>query len=162
MYFLNKVPHTNKSAFADGEPVKENCWGTYGSPITESLLLECLPVVEQTFNVKLHPSFSFCRIYFTGAEMKPHLDRPSCEYSISLNVSNDPDPWPIYFADEPLYLNPGDGVVYKGCDVKHWRLPYSGKEQYQIFLHYVDQTGPYASEMMDGRPMLGLRYPNSK
>jgi hypothetical protein len=161
-YFVHRIPQTDHNAFADGQPVDHDCWGNYGTPVTEALLLQCLPLVEEVFQIKVHPTYSFCRIYFNGADMKKHTDRPSCEYSISLNISNDPSPWPIYFEGEPLLLETGDAVVYKGCEVEHWREQFNGNEQYQVFLHYVNQAGPHASNVMDGRPMLGLYHPPKK
>ena len=48
-------------------------------------------------------------------------------------------------------LNPGDGVIYKGCERPHWRDPMPGKKKglfnkkeyyyHQIFFHYVLQDG---------------------
>ena len=39
-------------------------------------------------------------------------------------------------------LNPGDGLIYRGCDCYHWREPFDGNHLAQVFLHYVDQNGP--------------------
>jgi hypothetical protein len=47
-------------------------------------------------------------------------------------------------------------VVYKGMELLHWREEYTGIEQIQTFLHYVDQNGPHASYNFDQRKMLGL------
>lgn len=160
-YFIRGVPTSNRSAFADGVPVTHNCWSIYGSTITESLLLTVQPFVEEAFGVKVYPTYSFCRIYWTGSDMVKHIDRPACEYSVSLCVSTDPEPWGIWFEGEELILNPGDMVVYKGMEVEHWRTTYSGKEQYQIFLHYVNQNGPHANQKFDGRPQLGLFKPRN-
>ena len=54
-------------------------------------------------------------------------------------------------------LNPGDAVVYKGCEVTHWRrkLP-KGHINVQFMLHYVDKNGPYAEYKFDKREALGL------
>jgi len=48
-------------------------------------------------------------------------------------------------------LNPGDGVIYKGCERPHWRDPMPGKKKglfnkteyyyHQIFFHYVLEDG---------------------
>ena len=157
-YFVNNVPLTDRSYFADKEPVTHDCWGMYATPQSESLLLEVLPLIESTFNIKVHPTFSFTRIYWPGAELKPHRDRPSCEYSASVCIDVDPEPWSIWYDNEELILNPGDLIVYKGCEITHWREPYKGNQQIQIFLHYIDQNGPFASEALDGRPMLGLHH----
>jgi predicted 2-oxoglutarate/Fe(II)-dependent dioxygenase YbiX len=50
----------------------------------------------------------------------------------------------------------GDAVMYRGCDIYHWREPYKeGKWQAQVFLHYVDQNGPHAEWKYDKREALG-------
>ena len=57
-------------------------------------------------------------------------------------------------------LNPGDGVLYKGCERPHWREPMPGTfemmkigaEQlyyHQIFFHYVLQDGIRAYHAWD-------------
>ena len=39
----------------------------------------------------------------------------------------------------------GDGVVYKGCDIEHWRNEFEGDWHAQTFLHYVNKNGPTRS-----------------
>jgi hypothetical protein len=49
-------------------------------------------------------------------------------------------------------LAEGDGVIYSGCDVEHWRDKCDGPEGYyagQVFLHFVRENGPYAIEAGD-------------
>lgn len=54
-------------------------------------------------------------------------------------------------------LNPGDAVVYKGCEAKHWRKPFEADQlNVQFMLHYVDKRGPYAGRKFDMRPNLGF------
>jgi hypothetical protein len=54
-------------------------------------------------------------------------------------------------------MNIGDAVMYRGCDIYHWREAYKeGKWQAQVFLHYVDQNGPHAEWKYDKRESLGL------
>lgn len=68
--------------------------------------------------------------------MKVHVDRPSCEISVSVNVgSNLKDLWPIwiktpYGENHQIYLRPGDGIIYKGCERPHWRDPMPGKRRF--------------------------------
>jgi hypothetical protein len=158
-YFITRTPKDNHNAFVDGFPVTHDCWSIYSSTITESLLLTIQPLVEQQFNVKLFPTYSFCRIYWPGSDMVKHVDRPACEYSVSVCISTESDPWPIWFGGEEVILEAGDLVIYKGPEVEHWRNTYKGVEQFQAFLHYVDQNGPYANQKFDGRPLLGLAVP---
>ena len=54
-----------------------------------------------------------------------------------------------------LDLSPGSIIVYRGCDIEHWREPFKGKNHAQVFLHYNDVNNPNAIPY-DGRPHLGL------
>ena len=36
-------------------------------------------------------------------------------------------------------MNPGDMVVYKGAELKHWREPFKGNNHAQVFLHYTKE-----------------------
>ena len=53
----------------------------------------------------------------------------------------------------PIHLEPGDIIIYKGCEVDHWREKYEGLNHAQVFLHLNDQNGPYKN-LYDGRPLL--------
>lgn len=153
-YAINKIDLNNKSIFSDVQC--PNSWPKYGHPTNEALSLLLLPNLENIFGVKLYPTYSYCRIYWTGSTMAKHLDRPSCQYSVSVCIDVDPEPWPIWFDKEELILNPGDFVAYRGMEVEHWREEYKGKQQIQVFLHYVDQDGPHAHYIYDKRKCLGI------
>ena len=48
-------------------------------------------------------------------------------------------------------------LMYRGCDLEHWRKPFKGKDCGQVFLHYNDASGENAkSNKYDGRPIIGL------
>jgi hypothetical protein len=90
------------------------------------------------------------------------VDRPSCEISatLCLNVNYDVNNyvWPIYIDGVKVELNPGDLVIYRGCDIPHWRTPLALPEKVwhiQGFFHYVDADGPYVDWKFDQRPMVG-------
>ena len=54
-------------------------------------------------------------------------------------------------------LKPGDMLVYRGCELEHWRNKFKGKECIQVFLHYNNRKTPGAKEnLFDKRPHLGL------
>ena len=46
-------------------------------------------------------------------------------------------------------------LVYRGCELEHWREPYWGKNHAQVFLHYNELQGDY-NIRFDCRPALGL------
>ena len=46
-------------------------------------------------------------------------------------------------------------IIYRGCELEHWREPYWGKNHAQVFLHYNEKGGQYDIPN-DGRPILGM------
>ena len=135
----------------------------YGDIAMETLLKGLKPLMEDETGLKLYETYSYARIYKTGDVLKRHKDRYSCEVSTTLNLGG--DEWPIYL--EPsgeegkegtkVILNQGDMLVYKGCDVEHWREAFEGENCGQVFLHYNDASDEKAEQnKYDGRPCLGL------
>jgi PKHD-type hydroxylase len=62
-------------------------------------------------------------------------------------------------------MRAGDMVVYKGCDITHWRTPFKGDESdwcVQLFIHYTDAEGPYKHLKYDGRDKLGMKKDRPK
>ena len=161
-YFENKI---NRGEWAQKKLTAHDSskFGHYADPLIEALLVTCLPAVEQRMGFLLEPTYSFSRVYQGGEELKPHTDRPSCEISVTVNVAcTMSEPWPIwmqYKGNDPAkcLLNPGDAVIYKGCQVTHWRRPLEqGAINPQFMLHYVAKNGPNATYKFDKRAALGL------
>jgi PKHD-type hydroxylase len=121
-------------------------------PPCNILLGKMTDLFSDVTKVKLKPTYSYARIYFKGSELMKHTDRPSCEYSVTINLSQS-HPWPIYMDGTPLDLSPGDAVIYMGCDVEHYRDVFEGDEYIQVFLHYVDANGPYKDHVFDTKNM---------
>jgi hypothetical protein len=149
-----------------GDGLVEKSFSKYGVNCLEALSEILMPKVEEVVSKRLAPTYTYSRIYFNGAEMQEHTDRPSCQYSATLTLSISDKPWEIHFRDitkkeRAISLDVGSMCVYRGMDVPHWRNRYEGKEQIQAFIHYVDIDGPYAKFKYDGRPMLGL-HPSTR
>lgn len=133
----------------------------YADHNMERLLAKLQPIMEKITGLSLFPTYSYYRFYISGAELKRHRDRPACEISLSLNLSQDPpDPWPLWvqYKEEPFgaELYPGDGLLYRGIECEHWRNPFPGNNAAQVFLHYVDANGLNASWKFDKRPKLNI------
>jgi hypothetical protein len=137
----------------------------HGTVTFDKLLEDLTPHFEQASGLKLFPTYSYARLYNNqGEELKVHKDRPACEISASLTLDFEGDVWPIFMgANEDkseateVKMDIGDAVMYRGCDIYHWREAYKeGKWQAQVFLHYVDQNGPHAEWKYDKRESLGL------
>ena len=134
------------------------------------------PILEKIIGRKLYNTYYYDRFYFPGQRLDKHTDRDACEISVTVHVStNIEEQWPIWiktpdvFKDDKktelltkgknngIILEPGDGVIYKGCERPHWReelpglldmslnLYHKGETQqlyyHQIFFHYVLQDG---------------------
>ena len=158
------------------DPQVPGAYSIYGDFVMETLLMKVLPVMKEKTGMDLIPTYSYARVYQTGSELKRHKDRPSCEISTTLNLGG--DPWPIFIdptgsnnvIDEyknihkpgappgvEITLEPGDMLMYSGCELEHWRKPFEGKLCGQVFLHYNHADGQFAkSNLYDKRPMLGI------
>ena len=126
----------------------------YGDAIMESLMVEKHKLMEEYTGLKLHPTYTYWRLYTYGSNLVKHTDRPSCEISVTVCIDNDGTKWPIFLEGKEINLEPGDAVIYLGCELKHWREDFTGDWQSQVFLHYVDQNGDKAEFKLDKRVML--------
>ena len=140
--------------------IKSFAW--YAPLFGESLLILLKPVIEEIANLSLHPAYSFARIYYPGCVLPVHKDRSSCQFSVSLTLGSLGEIWPLWLKnihgeDVEINIPKGDMLVYKGCELTHWRNPMPDNviKQYQVFLHYVDISGPFRNYKFDNRPLLG-------
>ena len=108
------------------------------------LLEEMLPAVEEIFEMPLVPTYDYSRIYIPGNELLKHIDRGSCEYSITINLRNIGPTWEFFWEGGSCVMNPGDAVGYLGHVIPHWREVNPSSYVYQVFLHYIDPEGEYA------------------
>jgi len=139
---IRKAPR----AEGDQQVPKSNSY--YNLPVCSILLGRLVEKVSKISGKTLKPAYTYCRIYHKGAILEPHKDRPSCEYSVTLNLSQT-HPWTIYMGKKGILQNPGDAVLYKGCDIEHSRKEFEGDEYIQVFLHYVDANGPHKDHSFD-------------
>lgn len=174
-YFLNKrtvarhlfenksiSPYTTYFGVWNDTQIPET-YSHYADIVMETLLQRVKPVMEKESEVKLTETYSYARIYKKGDELKRHTDRDSCEISTTMHLGG--DEWSIFL--EPsgkegkdgieVKLETGDMLMYRGCELEHWREPFEGKDCAQVFLHYNDSSTTEAKfNKFDGRPMIGL------
>jgi hypothetical protein len=160
-YFENKIRRGEWVEISKkGDPTSRFAY--YADPLIEVLLQASKETVEDATGKSLIPTYSYSRIYQTGESLFPHIDRPACEISVTVNVATKGEFSPIYTQygqndPEKHTLNPGDAVIYMGCDVMHWRQPLGeGQLNVQFMLHYVDKEGPNAEHAKDKRPAYGF------
>tara|TARA_R100001369_G_scaffold43786_1_gene69885 strand:- start:35 stop:670 length:636 start_codon:yes stop_codon:yes gene_type:complete len=140
-----------------------NTYSHYSDLVMETLLEEVKPVMEKHTGLKLSETYSYARIYKQGDTLARHKDRYSCEISTTLNLGG--ESWPIYLdptgrvsqAGVKVNLDPGDMLIYSGCDLEHWRDEFQGKNCGQVFLHYNRTSSKTAkANKFDSRPFIGL------
>ena len=134
---------------------------TYGDPAFDALLAQLTSRVAAIGGLELLPTYSFVRVYRSGGRLAPHTDRSACEHSLTIHLaSSDGQAWPIWIqaldgSAVQIDLCPGDAVMYRGCDLAHWRDACPSSWYAQAFLHYIDGAGPNANQVFDGRCDLG-------
>jgi hypothetical protein len=126
--------------------------------IEHDLFLETLheqiwPKLEYILGEELLPTYAYSRLYSNNDVLKKHVDRPACEVSVTVQLGRSHHHvWPIYMGDYRYDLAEGDGVIYKGCEIPHWRNVCDGPKDYysgQVFFHFVKKNGKYKKEFND-------------
>ena len=132
-----------------------NAYAKYADWVMETLLQYVRPIMKQKTKLDLIPTYSYARIYNKGNILKKHKDRPSCEISTTLNLGG--NNWSIYLEGIKVDLQQGDMLIYSGCELEHWREPFTGDFCVQVFLHYNHANGKFGNNnLFDKRPMLGI------
>lgn len=133
----------------------------FADPLTEVILTEVQGKIEEVVGQKVLPTYSFARIYQPGEQLKAHVDRESCEISTTVSVAYKGDITPIYMqklggSPVGIFIEPGDAVVYKGCEIDHWRdVIKEDSLVIQFMLHYIYKEGRYSHFQYDKRLSLG-------
>ena len=135
----------------------------YADILMETLLEKLQPRMEAESGLELSPTYSYARIYKKGDVLERHTDRYSCEISATMNLGG--DPWELFIdptggtgkSGKSILMEPGDLVMYRGCELEHWREAFEGENCGQVFFHYNDASGKEADvNKYDTRPFLGL------
>ena len=142
------------------DPQAPGVYSEYSDMFMETLLVKVLPILEKETDLKLMPTYSYMRVYEKGSVLKKHTDRYSCEVSTTLNLGGS-HVWPIWLKDRKgkqheIKLEPSDMLIYRGCELEHWRNRFEGDICTQVFLHYNEVNEKSKDNLYDGRPELGL------
>jgi len=120
--------------------------------------------LEAMLKIELLPTYSYARLYKNENTLEKHTDRPSCEISLTVQLARSHHySWPIYMGDKRFDLAEGDGVIYKGCDIEHWREKCNGPKDYlsgQAFFHFVKANGDFVDHANDKRQLKNLYIRN--
>lgn len=138
----------------------------YADTLIETLLLTSCKKLSEISGVDLLPQYSYARVYAKGDHLKKHIDRPECQFSVTVCLGrpqNEPNS-AIYMSKQndentgtELFLEEGDLCLYRGTEIYHWRKPFEQSWFLQAFMHYTDKNGPYGGRIFDGRRSLGIK-----
>ncbi|MDQ3935772.1 MAG: hypothetical protein M3340_14205 [Actinomycetota bacterium] len=125
----------------------------WGDSTLDGLLLTLRPEIERVAGCSLLPTYCYARVYRHGDSLARHRDRPAAEIAATIHLgSSGGEPPPIRFApDFAVRQEPGDGVVYLGSEVEHWREAFAGQRFGQVFVNYVRAEGEHRHHAYDGR-----------
>jgi len=118
-------------------------YNSVGTKIANSIVLEKLKNKLELESI--YSTYGFYRKYYKFQDLKKHIDRPECELSISicLDMHDKSQPWEIFFENKQQEITYsgkpeiGDGIIYMGMELPHWREKCQQKWVKQIFLHYT-------------------------
>lgn len=126
--------------------------------IFETILERVWSDIEDVLGEEVLPTYAYARLYGNGDDLKKHIDRAACEISMTVQLGRSHHyAWPIYMGGSRIDMAEGDGVIYLGNKIEHWRDVCDGPQTYysgQVFLHYVRKQGENAKEAgdMEHRP----------
>ena len=150
----------------------EDAHSVYSDLLMETMLHFLHPHMEEKTGLSLCPTYSYFRVYHPGMKLDHHTDRPSCEISTTVcfgfnYTETTPEyRWGMYVGGPIVLQDPGDLIIYRGCDVDHWRDTFNagpGSYQVQAFFHYINKNGPFYPEYAyDKRGGIGRRLDNQK
>ncbi len=159
----------NEFTYAGEDTQVNGATGCYNHPQYRNIHSQIRLKLEKIIGKKLYNTYYFDRFYFSNQKLEKHIDRPSCEISLSIHISsNSKTSWPIFVKtpngdDASINLSAGDAILYKGCEVIHWRNEFDKrnillhnsipqKYYHQLFFHYVLSNGNnvhYAFDSVD-------------
>jgi hypothetical protein len=136
-----------------------------GDAAFDAVLEWIRPEVARLVGFDLTPTYSYTRRYAKGDVLKRHRDRASCEISMTLSIYIPRGAGPSVIHVKPpnlkeskVEMSEGDGCIYAGAEVEHWREPFRVDGYIQLFLHYIATKGANFPKLaFDGRTSLGAR-----
>jgi len=143
-YYRYRI-RTGAIALGDGQSSRR--YAAYNDPVARFFHQQIAIPLSAVAGEPVKPSYVYLASYLSGAELKKHIDREQCEFSITLclDFSPEPDlatPWPIRLETPTgtviVYQALGDGLAYRGTRLPHYRSKLgNGQTSTSIFFHYV-------------------------
>ena len=154
---VSETSNTNKYLEGDGQ-VSGAKFVTYGDIAIDSLLETYFPKIQEVWDKKLYPSFTYARIYGAGTGLDMHRDRIGSDVTCSVKLSGPPFPFVINgeegSAERPQHyiISQGDALVWNGNKYTHGHSDEISEEGLHLLLICTE----YEDHIYDKRKHLGL------
>ena len=114
------------------------------TPIGLTLMEYLTPICSKIVKKDLIPAYVFGRCYTNKNILKRHKDLHGSEYGITISIDYD-KLWPFCLEDfsgkeHKIVLKRGDAIIYKACELSHWREEYKGNKCFQFFLFWSNNN----------------------
>src|SRR5439155_2455343 len=113
-----------------------------GDPALDAIMEWIRPKVSRLVGFELAPTYSYTRRYAKGDVLPRHTDRDACEVSVTtaIEIPKGGPPSVIHLKppDSPatkVEMLEGDGCIYAGAEIEHWREQFRVDGYVQLFLH---------------------------
>jgi len=143
-YYRYRI-RTGAIQLGDGQSLRR--YVAYNDPVARFFHRQIASIVSVVAGEPVKASYVYLASYLSGAELKKHVDREQCEFSITLCLDFSPEPslatpWPICLQTPTgtvtVYQALGDGLAYRGTRLPHYRSKLGeGLTSTSIFFHYV-------------------------
>jgi len=135
-----------ESGWVLGDDQVERRHGWHNESVARFFHHQLTDFVSRVAGEPVKPAYSYSSAYRGSAALGAHMDRRQCEYTLSLLVdhssASSPDPWPLWFLGPrgkvSVTLQPGDAVLFRGCELPHWRdAAPEDQDQIMLLFHWV-------------------------
>ena len=143
-YYRYRI-RTGAIPLGDGQSPRR--YVAYNDPVARFFHRQIACTMSAVAGQPVKASYVYLASYLSGAELRKHVDREQCEFSITLCLDYSPEPavatpWPICLdtptAQVTVYQALGDGLAYRGTRLPHYRSKLGeGHTSSSIFFHYV-------------------------
>eukprot|EP01065_Artemidia_motanka_P030322 TRINITY_DN36337_c0_g1_i1.p1 TRINITY_DN36337_c0_g1~~TRINITY_DN36337_c0_g1_i1.p1 ORF type:complete len:587 (+),score=165.14 TRINITY_DN36337_c0_g1_i1:55-1761(+) len=137
----------------------------HNDPVQHYLSAVYNELVSRLTDYATKPTYAYMGAYIGGADLRPHLDRNQCEWTMTVAADVNPadEVCPLWYSSEPIRIHaenfridqsalqkpsmekrgvvfpkPGDALLFRGRALLHWRdeIPVY-MNCTNVFLHYV-------------------------
>jgi hypothetical protein len=130
-----------------GDRQSSRRYAAHNEPVARFFHHHIAPTLSAIAGEPVRPSYVYLASYLSRAELKKHVDREQCEFSVTFCLDFSPEPaletpWPIRLETPTgtvtVYQALGDGLAYRGTRLPHYRDRLGeGQTSTSIFFHYV-------------------------